>query len=313
MCEKFAFVQNDLKPFDREAFENRNKGFAPWGLPTAVNDKDWDIARQRIELLEANSDLKTPHVGDRVIYTTQNGDYYPYARLESICGEKHIAESGSMYATKSGCHISDGGAFHGNLDVNNFKPLGFAYLPFWCFGRDGACYNGGIYFSARMAVWEYTEPEQQFPGFSTKDWSKWYVDYIPEPPKDSMGYKYHLESFRDRECRAAFRTEEEYHDWLNTRRGREFKGYWPNQKVVWCYKEEHISLSKDEWAKLDLPLDTRLLNAAIRDCKVEYDDDKHLIKAYFYAITKPYSFMYSGESDYPYEYKLEREKRIAKG
>jgi hypothetical protein len=78
--------------------------------------------------------------------------------------------------------------------------------------------------------------------------------------------------------------------------GVEFKGHWPNQTVVFLYKEHDHLISKEEWDKLDLPRDTRQCNG-INLCKVRYDEENHCIHVY--------RFGNSGTLDYrrykPYE------------
>jgi hypothetical protein len=71
----------------------------------------------------------------------------------------------------------------------------------------------------------------------------------------------------------------DYEAWLKTYRGVEFKGGSPNQTVVFCYRERHCLISKSDWDQLNLPKDTRRCNG-INLCKVEYDDDAHVITVY---------------------------------
>lgn len=308
---EIASSKYKLDPYNLEQFKEDNKGYAPMNIPTEVSDADWQIARRCIDGIERSLDSTIPSPGDVVIYTTENGDYRPYARVDYMYDDICIWEGASMYANEDGsCHASQASMSHSSIDLSLFKKLGYVYAPFWCFGSCDACAGGGIYFDARVHLWEYTEPNQKFPGYTTEKWCKWYVDTLK---KSLSGYVKRAEVAAKDGMTVAFKTEEDYQTWLRTYRGKEFDGYWPEQKVVWGYRESWTSMDKPSWDKLDLPLDTRLCNAYIRDCKVKYDDDEHHIETYFYKVEDEHSsFWYSAESKYPFEFKLEREKN-AKG
>lgn len=307
------FLMSDLAPFSFEQFQKANLGYRPWDAPNKVDDEDWAIAQRAINYIERYSDLKTPYLGDVVRYTSKYGDHYSYARVSTYSGfgcdepSVELCESGSVFAYQdSAPYISAGGSFKA-LPASLFKPLGFTYGQFWCFGRFGACAHGGIYFNARVAVWEYIDPNPKFPGFTTEHWDKWYVNHCD---KTDSNYRWFCEgSFPFNEHKISFETEDDYRIWMRTYRAHEFEGFNPGQKVIWTYKENRVSLGKDEWDRLDLPIDTRLLNAAVRDCKVAYDDEKHVVTAYFYKVHDSHgSFWFSAESKYPYAYRLERDK-----
>ena len=305
---EFVASMDDIPTMSFEEFKEMNKGYSPWRMPTEVNEKDWAIAKKCIDSLEKTTgEHRFPVPGDRVVYTDKGGVCHSYARIEHVLGEPGLFETASVYANPDGsCHVSQGSMSHNNLDFSKFKHLGYTSAPFWCFGSYGACCGGGIDFLARVAVWEYVEPDQEFPGYTTENWMKWYVTHA-----NSSGYQYLCESYGIPGYKTAFKTDKEYQFWLKTYRGREFDGYWQDQKVVWGYSEAKISLDKKEWDALDFPLDTRLLNGAIRDCKVNYDDDNHVIEAFFYKVhDEHHSFLYSAESEYPFEFRLEREKNV---
>ena len=124
-------------------------------------------------------------------------------------------------------------------------------------------------------MWEYRQPYPLFGEYSTKYYDRHYISHCVDErgnPKNGSRYRYVSDSEN-------FETSEEYNVWLKTFRGVEFKGHWPNQTVVFCYKRVEKLLSEAEYNALDLPVDTRMCNGVI-EVKVFYDDVLRTVTEY---------------------------------
>jgi len=118
--------------------------------------------------------------------------------------------------------------------------------------------------------------------YSTKDYDKHYIYYCADErsnPKAGSSYRY-LDN------NIVFETAEEYAVWLKTFHGVEFKGFWPNQTVVFCYKRVEKLIPQNEYDALDLPTDTRFCNGVV-DVKVHYDDTLRTVTEYRYTNDEP--------------------------
>lgn len=248
-----------------------------------LNQSDVDMANKYVETIENSRSEQQIQVGDIVEYTTKYGDYYKNAHIESfdkyednmwhICEQPYIPFIG---LNKDGNNIycsTSGGAWT-NIP-NTLKYLGKRKKLFKDWGSCGACGNGSVCFEAEVNVWEYKEPNALYGEYTTKDYNKQYISYCVDEcgnPKNGSQYRYFGNGI-------AFANKDDYNAWLKTYRSVEFKGNWKNQTVVFGYREDNKLIRKDEWYKLNLPIDTRLCNG-INPCKVEYDDKNHIIKVY---------------------------------
>ena len=282
-------------------FAERNAAF-----PGGVTGKDWGIAKGIISVLEKRTG-DFPRPGDAVIFTDSYGEYFPCALIDNVDGDTVlICENGSTYTGTGGSVSTSGGAFH-TFKIENLKKNGRKDRNFWTFGSWGACRNGGIYFSANVPCW-IAEEERDY-DYTTEKYELRYVVEDKEP--DSFGYKWLVRTHGACPDRA-FKTDEEFETWKKTYRAVKVYDTWQQNGVYFIYRENRISLTKQQWSSLDLPLDTRLLNGSIRDCKVEYDENNKMINAYFYEVWdnehKYKTFLYSEGSSYPFEFRLAREQ-----
>lgn len=242
-----------------------------------LTDSDVDLANKLVDLIEQTRDPDRPMPGDIVEFTTVHGDFYPNAHIENvyetglyICEQPYIPFVSDTGGKPS--FSTSGGAWR--QIPRNLKRIGTRPKLFKEFGHLGPCADGAIEFYAEVNAWAYTESDPFFP-YTTRDWRRYYMHY-DEKSHDPFGYHYYLDG-------TAFRTEKEYLAWLDTYHGVEFEGYWENQTVIFCYRQNSILLPREEWDKLALPTDTRMMNGTIIDIKYQTDDETHCITEYRYT------------------------------
>ena len=283
-------------------FAERNAAFSG-----GVTGKDWEIAKDIISVLEKRTgDFPCP--GDAVIFTDSYGEYFPCALIDKVEGNTvSICENGSTY-TSTGRDVSTSGGAFRTFKIENLKKNGRKDRNFWTFGSCGVCSGGGIYFFASVPCW--IAEEKRSHDFTTEKHDLRYV--VENKELDPFGYKWLVRTHGSCSDRA-FKTDEELEMWKKTYRAVEAYKTWQQNAVFFIYRELRIALTKQQWNLLNLPLDTRLLNGSIRDCKVEYDDNNKIINAYFYEVWdkehKYKTFLYSEASNYPFEFRLAREQQ----
>lgn len=283
--------------YDKESLAAINARFL--GAHFSLSDSDVIHANHLSELIESTRNANHPMPGDIVEFTTRQGGYYANAHIESIEENKlYICEQPYvpfMYEVNHKFYFStSGGAW--TYIPSNLKRIGSRPKCFTDWGHCGPCADGAVDFFAEVNVWEYVEPNPFFGSYTTKDYCKQFISY---DPKDSSpwGYHYHGDG-------QAYRTEKQYLAWLTTYYGVEFEGFWENQVVVFCYHENSVLISKEEWDELDLPMDTRMMNGSIIDIKYRVDHDTHVITEYRYTNVAEdrWNFRYRQ----PYEVALQR-------
>lgn len=239
-----------------------------------LNELDLSKANRIICLLEKERKDNFPKIGDIVKFTDEYGNYYKNAIVREIDNDKvYISENASIYVyddKKLSFSIS-GGAVH-NTNIKNLIHYGKDEREFWTFGHCGACKDGGIYFNAKVNVWECNLNKYKF---STKTHNRYFLQYSEE--KDEFGYRFILKDFSCRNS-FAFRNEKEFQKWFWTFRG-EVEDF--DLHTVWTYKEVEHHVSPEEYEKMNIFEDTFLMNGRIRRCKRIYDDKNFLIHTYF--------------------------------
>ena len=258
-----------------ETLEPLNARFL--GTHYMLRQSDVDMANTWVKRIESTRDPDTPVALDVLRYYNEYGDYYGHALIQKV--EDGIAEiCGVPYTPfvfgddrSVGCSASGGAWAH--LPMKDFTYVGQEYSRFTDWGHCGACADGAVDFEAMVNVWEYHDHEKYFGDYNTKTWRRMYVHYREEA--DDFGYHW----FGDGH---AWKTEDEYLAWLLTYKAVEFEGNWPNQTVVFYYRECTHLISVDDWDSLDLPTDTRMMNGTIMLIKYQYDDKHHIIDEYRY-------------------------------
>lgn len=255
---------------------------ARFGCDHVLHNSDVEMANKYVGIIESSRSADTPKVGDRVRYTNEYGEYYGRAHIEKVeDGEVYICESPYVpfiWKKDDGIGCSTSGGAWCYLPLGEFKYLGKELKTFCDWGSCGACANGAVEFQAEVSVWEYTNPNNRYAPYTTKDYSREFIRYVVDQfgnPINGSSYRYFGDGI-------AFEDEKEYKAWLRTYRGIELPGGWENQTVVFKYREREYYISKDEWDALDYPIDTRACNGIIF-VKVRYDDENHCIHTYRYT------------------------------
>lgn len=244
-----------------------------------VTQADVNMANSYVELIENTRSCTTPKAGDVLRYTNQHGDYYPYAHIENnsngIC---NICESPSVPfigANTVGIRCNTSGGSWGDLEACNLRYIGREDKYFCDWGHWGTCANGAVHFTAQVSVWEYIHPEPLYRDYTTEKWRKLYISRVSEERrKDNGGYLY------DSMDGIAFRTENEFQQFLKDYKGEVFKGHWDNQSIVWCYRELQKQVSQQEYDTLALSQTSIYCNDK-RSAKIKYDDENKTVIFHF--------------------------------
>ena len=206
-----------------------------------VKQSDFDQANLIIEEIRRSRTNNQIQVGDIIELTTAHGDYYPNTHVNhyivetdtwSVCEWPHIP---FVYLNESGGIRCDTGGGPWSEIPNNLKLVGRGQTVFKVFGHYGVCPNGAFSFNAEVNVWQYKQDNPLYGHYTTKDWRRFYISYYVDErgnPRNGSPYRYF--SFQSG---FGFADRVEYEVWLRTYRGVEFEGHWPDQTVVFCYRE----------------------------------------------------------------------------
>lgn len=187
-----------------------------------LTQQDVDMANGYVELIERTRSEKTPQIGDRLIYVDRYGKYYGNALIEkrkntdgliSICEIPYIPFIWEEY---DGIGLSvSGGAFH-HIDPKQLKFVRWTEGAFKDWGNCGACANGAVTFTAKVPLWSYSEPDPLYGDFTTETWRQYYLTKDTGPDARNLYQGYDI----------AFRTEENFRQFLKDYEGTVFKGNW---------------------------------------------------------------------------------------
>lgn len=243
-----------------------------------ISQSDVDKANRYIDLIEKTRSENTPQAGDMLIYTDQYGSFFPHAHIEYNCeGICNICERAYIpfvRHTDMGISCYTSGRAWNDLPAGELKYIGKKEKTFCDWGHCGNCTNGAIHFNAEVSVWEYIHPAPLYGDFTTEKWRKLYITRVNETNrKNNGGYLYSGD-------KVYFRTEEEFRKFIETYKGTVLEAHWPNQYIIWCYKEEQKQVSQKEYYNLDLPLTIIYCNGE-RSARVEYDDENKIAIAHF--------------------------------
>ena len=250
---------------------------------------DVDMANSYVELIESTRSTEMPKVGDILQLTNKHGEYFAKAHIEredmhyggNICEHPSVP---FIHANEDNTGIrcnTSGGAWC-SVDFRDMKYVGKTKKRFCDWGWCGACADGAVEFEAEVSVWEYTDPEQLFPGFTTREYEKYYISDSGEDSDytSKTGYRYHISRGGYMNCKA-FKDKAGLDAWLKTFKGTVFDGFWENQKIVWTYKQFEQHVSPLVFDKLPVEEDTMIFNGAVRRCKRFVNDEQHWVTTYF--------------------------------
>lgn len=148
-----------------------------------LTQKDVDMANSYVELIEQTRSEITPQIGDRLIYVTEDGDYYGNALIENLHhtnkGHLSICEQPSIpfvWNDNGNIRLSvSGGAFHA-VNPKELKFLKWTDGSFKDWGHCRACANGAVAFYAKVPMWFYSEPNPKYGNFTTETYRKFYFN-----------------------------------------------------------------------------------------------------------------------------------------
>ena len=220
-----------------------------------ITESDVMKVNKIIDMIENSRSTERVQVGDVVQYTNEYGEYFPHAIITKINDDAEICEHGGMYINiyeGEFYHSTSGGSFS-HYEMDKFTYIGKTTNTFWTFGHNGACANGGIYFTATVNLWECNDNKEMF---STKTHDKYYLSHR----KSDSDYQY-FASHNAMSC-YAWKTEEEMQAWLRTHRAIVTGKTWGGS-VIWTYKEVEHHCSNTEYNALNATEDIFLMNGSI--------------------------------------------------
>lgn len=261
-----------MKKYTVETLKKENYHF---DYEHGITESDVMKVNKIIDAIENSRSTERIQVGDVVQYTNEYGEYFPHAMITNIYDNTEICENGNMYTNiheGEFCHSTSGGSFS-HYEMKGFTYIGKTTRTFWTFGHNGACANGGVYFTATVNLWECNDNKEMF---STKTHDKYYLSYR----KSDSDYQY-FASKSGGMSDNAWRTAKEMQAWLRTKRAIVTGENTWGGAIIWTYKEVKHHCSNTEYDALNVTEDIFLMNGSKRRCKRVYDDENCIIHTYF--------------------------------
>ena len=239
-----------------------------------LRQEDVDHANRLVRLIEGCRSEDRPCVGDRILYTTRYGDFYPHALVEKeidggfmICGEPYVP---FVHPSGDGIALSvSGGPFFG-LAHGTSRFAGWGYGDFKDWGHCGPCGNGAVTFEARVGYWKYKEPDPIYSEFSTESWRRVYLRRSRKADEDLYTGK-----------GISFRDEAEFQRFLHQFEGTVFPGSTSDQIVVWCFRERLQGVSRRKWEALEGPVEGRRIYNKVQEVKIVKNSRRHESICYY--------------------------------
>lgn len=261
-----------MKKYTVETLKKENYHF---DYEHGITESDVMKVNKIIDAIENSRSTERIQVGDVVQYTNEYGEYFPHAMITNIYDNTEICENGNMYTNiheGEFCHSTSGGSFS-HHEMKGFTYIGKTTRTFWTFGHNGACANGGVYFTTTVNLWECNDNKEMF---STKTHDKYYLSYR----KSDSDYQY-FASKSGGMSDNAWRTAKEMQAWLRTKRAIVTGENTWGGAIIWTYKEVKHHCSNTEYDALNVTEDIFLMNGSKRRCKRVYDDENCIIHTYF--------------------------------
>lgn len=230
-----------------------------------ITATDLEKANKWVKLIENTRNDDAPQVGDIVEFTSKYGDWYENAHIDDIDeNELEIMERPSVLwvsVSEDGIFYTPGTSGSGsNYIPSKLKLIGKRKKVFKDWGHCGPTGNGAFFFEAVVNVWEYQEKELEF---TTKTHNKFYLDVAEEASE--YGYKYFITDSNS--YRTAFKTLEEYQDWLKTFKGveRESTGFYT--KLIWTFKQDLKRVPLEEYLTIEGIVGAHKGYGSVEECK----------------------------------------------
>lgn len=251
----------------------------------SLTDADVQKANDFVTLIESTRSTTEPKAGDILQYTDEYGEYFSKAHIEEadrgngyICENAYVPFISSRKFGISCC--ASGGSWH-NVELADMKYVGKAKKRFCFWGSCGACADGAVEIIAEVSVWEYTERNQKTPGYTTKDYDRFFVSDSGENSRYTRetGYRFHVSNGAF-PCKA-FKDREGLDAWLKTFKAKVFNRGSQSSAIVWTWKQVEKHVSPDEFDAMTEPIDSMMFNGAMRKCKRIYDEANHTVTTCF--------------------------------
>lgn len=271
--------------YTKESLKFINDRYCKIGHHT-INEADVQKANGLQALIERTRSTEFPKAGDILQYLDNFGEYFQNAHIEkatlnvggNICEHASVPFISKMEDGIS-CNAS-GGSWH-DVPFEKMKYVGKANKRFCFWGSCGACAHGAIEIVAEVSVWEYSETGQKTPGYTTKEYDRFFVHDSGEDSRytKETGYRFHVS--QSGLPTRAFKDKTGYDAWLTTFKGKVFDRGPHNTAIVWTWKQNEKHVSPDEFDAIPEPIDTMLFNGAVRKCKRIYNEAKHTVTTCF--------------------------------
>lgn len=238
-------------------------------------EEDVSMVNRPVEVIEQSRSDARPQIGDRLRLTDKYGDFYPNTLLEkergknlSVCMNPYIPFVGTAKNKPIWIDVS-GGPFTG-VNPENLRFAGRYEGAFKAWGHCGATANGSVCFTAEVPLWEYSEPHPYYGDFTTETWRK---IHIRKNVENGSRYLYSGDGI-------AFRTEEEYQQFLQDYEATVFPGSFHNHYVIWCFRQGQRIVPQEEWDRMKAPISERSINCYREQVKIVKNKEKHITTLY---------------------------------
>lgn len=240
-----------------------------------VNRSDTDKVNRLIATIRQEREKNIgPVAGDSIEYTCRNGDWFHSAHIEDIRnGHLKICLSGSVpfcyeNGASTGYNVHEGiWTYPGKALL---KPAGSRLKQFRTWGHTGKCANGEVYFMAFVRSWKYTEPEPLYDGYTTRHWSKYLINRLPDP-ENKGEFFYMSEGF-------TLYSRAELDKLVRMLHGKLFTGIHRNSLVLWGYHMTWELLTEQEWNNTKAEIHISFLGES--PVKIITCDDNRTITVY---------------------------------
>lgn len=240
-----------------------------------VSESDTEKVNSLISLIQKEREnQKEPVAGDMIEFTTRSGDYYNRAHIERIkdgCLEICLSPHTPFCYddVEQACYDTSGGPWT-HLDNTKPEPARIKAKLFKTWGHCGRCASGAVYFKTFVRSWRYTESKPVFGGYTTKDWTKYFISKMPDPERPGE-YTYISDGF-------TIYTDTEFNRLVQILHGELFDGIYRNSLVLWGYRMDWEFLTEEEWNRIKADVHFSFLGDS--PVKIQTEQEKHQITIY---------------------------------
>lgn len=232
-----------------------------------------------VHAIETTRSQIAPQAGDILEYTSELGDWYPSGKIERIAEDTAtVCLEGGSYVFAFPLSFQTSGGPWVDVPVADFRFKEKRKRSF-CLPSTSTLHQRGMMIEAYVNVWVFNEPDPIYGEYTTKDWNKNILSHCTDECKKERAGGEYIDFLN---C-LIFETAADFAAWKDTYKVVEFMNSDETASVVFSYRERLHVLSKEEYLKLDLPVDTRWNNGDIVIVKFAYDDETHTVDTYSYA------------------------------